>query len=162
MHYFAYGSNMAPARIEARLGPCPLLGAATLTGYQLAFHKRGGDGSGKCDAYESGGESVMYGAVFELTEEQAANLDRFEGPHYVRRTVSLTAGESSLNAFAYIALPQAIDVELRPYPWYLAFVLHGAVVNALPEAYIEAIRDQPTLPDPDPSRQAANARILAR
>ena len=161
MLYFAYGSNMAPARIEDRLGPCPLLGAATLAGYELAFHKRGRDGSGKCDAYRTGGDSLMYGAVFELTERQSNALDRFEGPHYERQTIPLSLGGNEVEAFAYVALSHAIDTALRPYPWYLAFVLHGAEVNQLPKHYVEAIRRQPTIIDPDPKRQAVNDRILS-
>ena len=54
MLHFGYGSNMYKARIECRLGPCDWLGAASLTGFVLRFHKRGRDGSGKCDALRTG------------------------------------------------------------------------------------------------------------
>lgn len=162
MRYLAYGSNMSSARIAERLGRCEFVGSARVEGYRLAFHKRGHDGSGKCDACRSEDDAIMYGVVFELSHEQAQQLDGFEGPNYERRILKVSIDGCTSEAYAYIALPSAVDFTLRPYPWYRAFVLDGALLNRLPAGYVDFIRRYPTIPDPDAMRQAANEKILEK
>ena len=48
--YFAYGSNLHPERLRERVPSAESLGVARLEAHVLRFHKRGRDGSGKCDA----------------------------------------------------------------------------------------------------------------
>ena len=159
---FAYGSNMSRARLEARVGACRSLGAARLDAYVLRYHKRGRDGSGKCDAYYTGAlTDAMYGVVFELDQRQGERLDGFEGLDYVRKTVEVSIGGQPHEAFAYVVKPEAIQPNLSPFPWYHAFVLQGAIEANLPPDYIERLRTVVTVPDPDPARQAENDRILA-
>ena len=119
MIYFGYGSNLLAARIERRLGPCERLGAASLAGYVLRFHKRGGDGSGKGDAFRTGDPGDrLWGALFHLDEGQLAKLDRIEGPGYERRTVQVLLGERGLEADLYAARPEARVPGLPPFDWY--------------------------------------------
>ena len=81
--YLAYGSNMWPRRIELRLGPCEVVGVASLDGYALRFHKRGGDGSGKCDAFHTASSAdCLYGVVYSLTQAQR---DAFGAHTYQRK-----------------------------------------------------------------------------
>jgi hypothetical protein len=54
MLYFAYGSNMSVSRLVARTPSAQPLGRCALRGHQLRFHKVGGDGSAKCDAFHTG------------------------------------------------------------------------------------------------------------
>ena len=58
----------------------------------------------------------------------------------------------------YIATEK--DPKRRPYDWYKAFVLQGAVENALPAAYIELIRAVPSQPDPNTARRERNEALL--
>ena len=51
----------------------------------------------------------------------------------------------------------AVDAALRPYHWYKAYVLAGAQQHALPEEYIQRIRNVESIPDPDLRRARANA-----
>ena len=131
----------------------------------LRFHKRGKDGSGKCDAFYTGVDGHrLFGVVFGISQEQSKVLDCFEGPDYERRSVSVRIGDGAggglVDAYAYVAFAHAIDTDLAPYPWYHAFVLHGATVGGLPEDYLRALRAVTTNPDPDAQRQAENHRIL--
>jgi len=48
-YYLAYGSILHPLRLGERISSAQLCGVTTLRGYRLAWHKRGADGSGKCD-----------------------------------------------------------------------------------------------------------------
>ncbi|TNF88372.1 MAG: gamma-glutamylcyclotransferase, partial [Gammaproteobacteria bacterium] len=41
LYYFAYGSNMSPARLQARVPSARPLGVYRLKGHRLSFHKRG-------------------------------------------------------------------------------------------------------------------------
>jgi hypothetical protein len=152
---------MSRARIEARLGPCRLVGPAILERYALRFHKRGRDGSGKCDAFFTGdGSDRLHGVVYELGPAQADRLDGFEGPDYQRRTVTVRTAGGSLASYAYVALASAIDPELKPYPWYREFVLAGAREAGFPAAYLAALVAVATVRDPDAGREAENLRIL--
>jgi hypothetical protein len=167
--YFAFGSNMSYQRISERVGACRVAGVGILNGYSLRFHKRGRDGSGKCDAFKTAHVADrVYGVVFAMTMSQIEILDDFEGPDYERELVALhnqdrqesTGGE--IAGFAYLAKPHAIDANLVPYDWYKGFVYYGAVENALPDDYARAIGNYPHSVDPDPSRRLRNLAILGR
>lgn len=47
-HCLAYGSNLHPLRLRKRVSTANLIGIVEMQGYQLAFHKRSTDESGKC------------------------------------------------------------------------------------------------------------------
>ena len=161
MLYFGYGSNLLAARIERRLGPCEWLGAASFAGHALRFHKRGGDGSGKCDAFRTGDPGDrLWGALFGLDDRQLAELDRIEGPGYERRTVEVVLGERMLEADLYVARPQAIDSGLSPFDWYKELVLSGARENGLSRDYLDAIEAVPSVADPEPERAERNRADL--
>ena len=163
MIYFGYGSNLLAARIERRLGPCERLGAASLAGYVLRFHKRGGDGSGKGDAFRTGDPGDrLWGALFRLDERQLAKLDRIEGPGYERRTVQVLLGERGLEADLYVARPEARASGLPPFDWYKELVLSGARENRLPRDYLDAIEAVPSVVDPDPERAERNRALTPR
>jgi len=70
----------------------------------------------------------------------------------------VVTSEGTLAAAAYFATEK--DPKRRPYNWYKAFVLQGAVENALPVAYIELIRAVPSQADPNPARRARNEALL--
>lgn len=51
---FSYGYNMSLARLQDRLPLARFVAIATLPAQRLQFHKVSRDGSGKCDAEETG------------------------------------------------------------------------------------------------------------
>jgi len=162
MLYFAYGSNMWRARIEERLGPCRPVATARLEGRALRFHKAGGDGSGKCDAFLTGaGGDVLYGVVYEITAAQRRLLDRFEGPGYAASRLAVQSRAGVLDAFAYVAHETVLDPGARPFDWYKALVLEGARRARLPHAYIDRIRAVDAIPDPDPERATRHRALLS-
>ena len=64
--YFAYGSNLHPTRLGDRAPSVELVGTAVLEGHALRFHKRGADGSGKCNALATGSrlsDAQKFGAI---------------------------------------------------------------------------------------------------
>lgn len=162
IRYLAYGSNMLPRRIELRLGPCEALGAGSLAGYELRFHKRGRDGSGKCDAFRTGDPSdTLFGAVYSLSRDQREMLDEFEGPGYVSREISVLTRGGILTAYTYVAREEHVEHGLRPFSWYKSIVVAGARAHALPAHYVERITSIGALSDPDPERHAHHQAIVA-
>lgn len=153
MLYFAYGSNMFSPRLRAR---CPSARFVTTAGadcHDLRFDKMGLDDSGKGNLVPGPNGHHVHGALFELDASDTALLDGFEGPGYRRDdTFSVrrrdTGGE--IVAATYIATSRRDG--LRPFDWYLALILAGALEHGLPVAQTHALRATPTQPDPDPIR----------
>jgi hypothetical protein len=161
IYYLAYGSNMLPRRIELRLGRCRAIGMASLAEYSLRFHKRGRDGSGKCDAFHTGDPSdVLYGVVYALNEAQREMLDDFEGPGYVSRDVSVRARPGVLTAYAYVAKAAHVDLDLLPFHWYKSIVEAGARAHNLPAHYVESIYATGALADPDADRHSHHVAMI--
>jgi hypothetical protein len=161
--YFAYGSNMCTRRLCARV-PCTLVGAAALPGHALRFHKRGRDGSGKCNALHTGhAADRVFGVVFAIDAAHKHVLDRIEGVgagyHDTMVEVAMMGG-AALTAWMYEATAAFIDDTLRPFTWYRAFVVGGARQHGLPTAYIRQLAAVEAHTDPDHRRASDNARLL--
>ncbi|MEZ5479484.1 MAG: gamma-glutamylcyclotransferase family protein [Thiolinea sp.] len=136
MYYFAYGSNLSLARLQARVPSAVPLGCYQLNGYDLRFHKAGADGSGKCNACFTGqDQDVVYGRLYDIDAAEKPVLDRIEGLGfgYDAQTVTVTAAMGEAEAMTYVATH--IIEFLKPYGWYLNHVLIGAQETGLPEQY---------------------------
>lgn len=156
--YFAYGSNMSPPRLRARLPSVQGYGAARLDGHALAFHKSGTDGSGKCDIPECA-RSTVFGVVYEIARDDLAVLDRIEGVGvgYEREMIQIRCAGERLTAHTYKAT--RIDPDLRPFSWYRQHVLAGALAAGLSDAYVSAIRGVETVRDHDLQREKRELAI---
>jgi len=158
---FAYGSNMLTAWLRARVPSAVAIGVGRLFAHVLKWHKPSRDGSGKCDAEATGrADDFVWGVLFDLDATEKPALDRAEGlgNGYVERQLEINTGRNIVRAFAYIAT--AKDPSLRPYHWYKAFVVAGAIEHGLPREYLEILEDVPSVPDPDRERAAENERLL--
>jgi gamma-glutamylcyclotransferase len=163
-YYLAYGSNLHPLRLIQRVPSARLVGAVPLPGYRLAFHKRGMDGSAKCDLEltdESG--AIAYGAVFSVAAKEIDRLDQLEdvGDGYFKEQVTLRIDGAAVSAFIYFASYTHIEPALRPFDWYKGLVLAGARHHGFPQGYVEQIEAVPHRPDPDGLRCAEMAALLA-
>ena len=165
LYYFAYGSNLHPLRLQQRVPSCQALGIATLDQHQLRWHKRGGDGSGKCDAFFTGEEhDRLIGVVYSLVYEEKILLDQAEGlgNGYYLATATLQVAEQSVDTFFYQAEEAHIDHSLRPYDWYHQLVLQGSRIHDLPDSYVEQhITTVNSLPDTDQVRNVLHQRIIS-
>jgi hypothetical protein len=154
-HTFAYGSNMAIDRLRRRTPSARLVGVGVVRGHSLRWHKRGMDGSGKCDAcFTANPADQVWGAVFAIAAAERPVLDRAEhlGVGYRLRQVKVQLGDGSMQAWLYEAI--LVDPRLRPFHWYKSYVLRGAVELRLPRAYRARIEAVPSRADPDPAREA--------
>lgn len=157
--YFAYGSNLHPARLDARLTAPQLVGTAVLEACTLRFNKRGRDGSGKGTIAPAA--DCVHGVVYALHRDDKQRLDAIEGlgAGYDERVVDLPGYGP---AHTYVAARDALDDTLLPYDWYLTLVLAGARFHRFPAPYLARLEQVVTMPDPDPLRAAEHARLLAR
>lgn len=162
LHYLAFGSNLHPIRLGERVPSARLLGRVELTGYRLAFHKRGADGSGKGDLVAAAEGSLAVGALFEMAAEDKPNLDAAEGAGYRCDTMTVELGGRPFEAFVYRGEAPYIDPELRPFRWYRDVIWHGARFNGAPSAYLDAIAAVPAMEDPDPDRRERHDALLER
>jgi gamma-glutamylcyclotransferase len=161
IHYFAYGSNMSLRRLRARLPSARPMGRVTLPGRDLRFHKRGKDGSAKCDAFATGNLShTVQGVLYRLSLEEKATLDHIEGlgSGYGEQTVVvLDSAGTRLTALTYVATD--IDAALLPWSWYRHHVLVGAREAGLEESYFQRIAAVVCLEDPDRARDARQRAV---
>ena len=161
--YFAYGSNLHPQRLLGRAPSARVEVTAVLPGHLLRFHKLGRDGSAKCNAYCTGdSRHRVHGAVYSIDERHRSALDRAEscGVGYDARVVSLLSGGHHILAMTYIARQSAVKSGIRPFDWYLDFVLTGARYHDLPEDYMVGLAETGFQPDSDPERSALNYAIM--
>jgi len=159
--YYAYGSNLHPKRLGARIPTSQLLGVAELTGYQLLFHKRGADLSAKCNALYSGDPAhQLLGALFSMSADEKPILDEIEGAGYVVSEVVVQHKGEGRQAFMYVAEQEYIDHALAPYQWYKDFVCLGAQFLSFPDHYVRELIDVGAVDDPNAERRACNEKVL--
>jgi gamma-glutamylcyclotransferase len=150
--YFAYGSNMNPARlVDDRLKPKGVaLGrrvGGRLDGWRLSFDKiaRRPAGAGAGNITLAPGACV-HGTLNELPAAGLDVLDVWEGVaggHYERRTVRAVRADTgeTIEAITYVALK--VGEGLKPTREYLGHLLAGR--DLLPSDYWEQLRAIPTL-----------------
>lgn len=128
-YYFAYGSNMNPVRVAARIGATRRVLAGVLHDHVLRFDKASRvSGIAHANVAPAVGERVE-GALFELsTPEQIRQMDPFEGyPHeYRRHRLPVVTVEGAIEAWVYLAAPGTTAEALRPAREYLEHLLAGA------------------------------------
>lgn len=143
--YFAYGSNMDPARLfldrMAKDGvEWGTRIAARLDGWRLAFDKPWARYDGAAVAnIRPDPRGAVHGTLNELGKRGLDVLDRYEGVatgHYRRLDVTVHAPAPVL-AVTYIAAAPPV-AGLRPHSSYLAHLL--AARDLLPRAYWEGLK----------------------
>ena len=147
LYYLAYGSNLHPLRLEARLGKVNRIGNVMLPGWNLCFHKRGADGSGKGNLIQRQ-KSCAWGVIFEVSTQQKQRLDEFEGDGYEVQSLEVNVDGVNYNSFCYIAEPEWIDDSLIPHDWYQLLILLGAQHAVFPTRYLSQIQAQKTQYEP--------------
>ena len=132
-------------------------------GYQLRFHKKHPDGSGKCNVLYTGAEQHdLFGVVYSIAASEKSLLDRAEGvgQGYDVTELSLTGNQGSHTAFSYVANPEYIDNSLQPYLWYKALVVTGATRHRLPADYVARLELINTKVDADQQRADLHMEIV--
>ncbi len=162
--YFAYGSNLHPARLEKRIGRCARGTLVYLHGARLTFNKRGIEGSGKCNIdFTHSKTDTVIGVLYEVSTTQRKLLDDWEAATcgYEALNTLVTTQTQTVDAFTYKAGDEFIDNALLPFHWYKRFVILGAAYFGFPQDYLYQLEQQQSIPDNDPDRARQNAILLA-
>jgi len=145
MLYFAYGSNMNTARIQARVSIAVPTGVAFVQDRKLVCNKLGRDGSGKANLARQPGHMV-HGVLYELPPEDIKVLDAIEDG-YRRISIRVNAGEKKpAQAETYEA--EVLTHDPVPFDWYREHILTGAREHGLPGEYVrqlEQLRARPQM-----------------
>ncbi|HEY2953964.1 MAG TPA: gamma-glutamylcyclotransferase family protein [Candidatus Eisenbacteria bacterium] len=160
MLYFAYGSNLDPEQMESRCPGATVVGLAALHDHRLSFPRNSDRWGGGVSSLQLAHGHTVWGMLFDLTEEQIAALDRYEGfvgpgnQHNVydreQVTVELTRPDDGsfprrVRAWAYLARPSNPSPPSRRY---METVLRGARHHRLPEEYVAKLAGVTTAPEP--------------
>jgi gamma-glutamylcyclotransferase len=165
LSYLAYGSNLHPLRLGERVPSAELVGLVRLVGYRVAFHKRGRDGSAKCDLVRMASPGdLAYGAVYRMVAAHKVLLDRCEGLGRGYTTVALEVPgpDGPLHCFTYVAQDGYRDPSLRPFDWYRALVLLGGRRLGMPDDYLAGIAGLPDVRDPDEERRSLHEALIEK
>lgn len=127
--YFAYGSNMNPARMAARGMQYVESAPAELSGWRLRFNKRaeGRKGVAFANIVEAPGEQVE-GVLYRLARPaEIRRMDPYEGypQRYTRIPMDVRAGEVFRRAWVYVANTDWQQEGLTPERVYLNHLLAG-------------------------------------
>jgi cation transport regulator ChaC len=140
--YFAYGSNMGPSALRRERCPRAVqVGIAKIDDHRLGFtryskRRRGG----VADLVPARG-SVVWGSVFDLTDDGFEALDRAEGVAlgaYARSIWQLTRGDGSVvSAWTYVVVNKR--PEILPSQMYWRLLVEGAGEAGLPTEYVKSL-----------------------
>lgn len=141
VYYFAYGANMSIEILEKRVGKVVTIGPAMIDNYKLIFPYYSINRKGLASSVTACDDSIVYGILYSLTEQQMNRLDKYEGVkigNYERRTLSILKDNfDSIKAIVYVIDDKTI------YAGYSEEYLDTIIEN-LPKitstSYIESLR----------------------
>ncbi len=161
--YLAYGSNMCSVRLRQRAPSARCVGAALLPGWELRFHERSQDGSGKCNIARSENPgAVVHGVVFELdpAEKRALTTPRCGVSGIAARTCGSTSASDGRPPSPTSHRLPSWTIRCFPTAGYWNFVVAGAREHGLPESYLAELLAIEVRADPDSHRESANRSLL--
>jgi cation transport regulator ChaC len=148
-NYFAYGSNMDENRLKERIGEFERGKVAFLKGYRLVFDKSADSPQVGYANIISHKEKTVIGVLYELTDKQLLILDDYEGiahNQYKRGSVNVwDERKQSIEAITYLATD--CESDLKPYKWYLDYLINGAEQHYFPNEYLKMLKAVKTAND---------------
>ena len=161
IHIFCYGSNLPKKRIFDRLGKVNYIGIAILSKYQLVFNKKSKDNSAKANIeFTNSDKDEVWGVVVQITEKQKIALDKFEKGYNEINIYAKLEGDNEIMAITYVADKKAGEVSLKPFDWYKALVIFGALEHQFPSNYITNVKNIESMPDTNDERSNKNWDII--
>jgi gamma-glutamylcyclotransferase (GGCT)/AIG2-like uncharacterized protein YtfP len=141
--YAAYGSNMDPEQMLERCPHSPASGTGWLDGWRLTFGAEdlGWDGAIAMLVPDPG--SQVFVALYEISSEDEANLDFWEGANdglytKIKLRISTLDGED----VAWVYVLEGYEGGL-PSARYLGLIAEAAQAAGAPAEYVAALRARP-------------------
>ena len=154
---------MARKRLEARISSVDVVAIARLSRHRLAFHKRGRDGTAKCDIVATGRSmDEVYGVVYHIQRQGKAILDGYEGlgRGYEEKHCSVNCLQG-LRYMVFTYYANDIDTSLKPFDWYKWHVIRGALEHNLPSRYLKQLQKIECIYDDDHTRRSRELGIYS-
>lgn len=127
--YFAYGSNMNPARMRARGLDFVKAESATLPGFRLVFNKQSHCRPSVAYAnVKPSSNRQVEGVLYTLAKADELDLmDHYEGTpvRYSRECLYVVTATGPRSSWIYVANPAFINDSLLPESSYLEHLLAG-------------------------------------
>ncbi|XP_068226953.1 gamma-glutamylcyclotransferase-like [Palaemon carinicauda] len=138
--YFAYGSNLLTERIHINNPSAKKIHVGKLNDYRLDFNYFSQRWQGSAATIVEDPGNHLYGILWEIENEDMANLDMQEGVHQgiykaVEVDVETLDGEK-VKARSYQII-RPLEKDRRPSSVYMDVIIRGAKENGLPEDYIK-------------------------
>ena len=121
-YYIAYGSNLNIRQMRMRCPSARIIGTSEIPDYELLFK---GSKTGSYLTIEPKDGSTVPVAAWEVTAEDEAALDRYEGypSHYFKQNIPVQLDGEEVNAMVYIMnLKMGFGL---PSPYYYQTVYEG-------------------------------------
>ena len=137
--YFAYGANIDPVRMAARVHGARAIGPATLDDYTLEFTIRDRDwGGGVANIRPETGARV-WGMVWQAPNQAFAVLDTFRGDESSlrRETVTVSGVDGPIEAFTFRV--HQIANFVRPTALYMSHLRRAMKQQGFPNEAFEAL-----------------------
>jgi len=129
-YYFAYGANVNAKNMAIRCPNATFVGTGVLGGFAFLCNTRG-----VASIEPSLGENV-YGVAWEITQEDEAFLDLFEGVKggwYTKEQLFVHTGDATKECLVYIATNNRQGKGVKDY---LETIIEDAKAYAFPKEYI--------------------------
>jgi len=149
--YFAYGSNMDEAQMKERCPSAKFRFVAKLRNHELCFPRKSLGRHGGVSSVGPYPPKVVWGVVYEVSEEDLNNLDSCEGyhpkrppieNHYNRTEMEVErAGGKNLDCHIYIRTKQGGFTPSREH--YLNYLIRGVEQHqkqGIPKSYVRKLR----------------------
>lgn len=140
-HLFVYASLLPQREMELHCRDARFVAIGWLADRRVAFTKRSTKWGGhSADVIAAPGRRV-WGAVYAITDDHLAALDRREGApvYYQRIAVDIAAADGAAlaaGAWVYEVTAAHRGPEAAPGPRYWATILEGARERGLPASYV--------------------------
>ena len=164
--YFAYGSNMLTKRLKKRCPGAVPTKRAYADDWAIEFSKPSKDCSGKATLRRKTGSRTP-GMLFKIPEAEVCRLDKYEGvgKGYERcDTFSVRLADDGEIVQVTTYLATRIKPDCKPYDWYLALVIAGALDHKLDKDHQAMLRHVAYKPDPccDRPERIQAKKVLAK
>lgn len=153
--YFAYGSNLLAKRIHVNNPSAVRAGIGKLENYRLDFVTISRSWKGAIATVVSTPGRTVWGAIWEIDNENLRNLDKQEGVAsgvYIPLEVNIItpSGENKkCRVYQQSVIPKEVKkmkdlpTERRPSGPYLMTIIMGAAESGLPEDYQKFLKTIP-------------------
>ncbi|MDN5338423.1 MAG: hypothetical protein PWQ20_1493 [Thermotogaceae bacterium] len=136
-YYFAYGSNMCLDQMRVRCPDSEFLKVVKLEGYKFVYDGYSRSRKSLVGNIVKNEGTTVYGALFEISEEDEESLDRYEGFPYAYNKTTVKVKDEEDNEYDALVYLRQNKKEGIPSIEYENILVKAAYELGLPYDYVE-------------------------